>query len=49
LRLLKLACLSRLAILLYAVLADALIPDHDADVGSSMDPTPLDLRQAGVR
>lgn len=49
LRLLKLACLSRLAILLYAVLADALIPDHDAEVGSSMIQPPSIPRQAGVR
>lgn len=33
--LVKLACLSRLALLTYAVLADALIPDHDAEVSRS--------------
>lgn len=31
-RLLRLACLSRLALVLYAIAADALLPDHDAEV-----------------
>lgn len=35
-RLLRLACLSRVALLIYAVLADALIPDHNATVNCEL-------------